>query len=379
MIKYTLGDVVKVISKRVDNPSNCEYDKFVGLEHYVSGEIEIKKYGDTSLLKSAMKVFKSGDILIARRNVYLKRASIVNFDGITSGDSIVLRTEDNLLRRIIPFILNTDDFWGYAEKFSDGTMSKRLSPKVLLEYEFSLPEKDKQEKLSELLWAFNNTKEAYKKLIYFTDELIESKFIEMFGLPTDNAKGFDKGTIRDVVSEVKYGTSKPASDGGQFPYLRMNNITYDGKLDLTDLKFIDISEQEIEKYIVRKGDILFNRTNSKELVGKTCMFNLDKPMIIAGYIIRVRVNDKLLPEYLSTFLNLKYSKNSLFEMCKSAIGQANINAQELQDIEIIIPPVCLQYEFLDLLHRTDKSKLELKQALVELDATCKKIIHENIA
>lgn len=178
----------------------------------------------------------------------------------------------------------------------------------------------------------------------------------MFGLPSDNAKCFDKGIIRNVVSEVKYGTSKPASDGGEYPYLRMNNITYDGQLDLKDLKFIDMPEKEIEKCVVRKGDILFNRTNSMELVGKTCLFNLDRPMIIAGYIIRMRVNEKVLPEYLSTFLNLKYSKDILYEMCKAAIGQANINAQELQNIEIIIPPIDMQYKFLSLLHQTDKSK-----------------------
>lgn len=178
----------------------------------------------------------------------------------------------------------------------------------------------------------------------------------MFGLPIDNVKCFKKGTIREVVSEVKYGTSKPATIGGKYPYLRMNNITYEGQLDLTDLKFIDIPDKEIEKCVVRKGDVLFNRTNSKELVGKTCVFNIDTPMVIAGYIIRVKVNEKVIPEYLSTFLNLKYSKNILFEMCKAAIGQANINAQELQDIEIIIPPMSLQLKFLDLLHQTDKSK-----------------------
>lgn len=204
----------------------------------------------------------------------------------------------------------------------------------------------------------------FVELIHQTDKSkfvcysnFKSQFIEMFGLPIDNVKCFKKGTIREVVSEVKYGTSKPATIGGKYPYLRMNNITYEGQLDLTDLKFIDIPDKEIEKCVVRKGDVLFNRTNSKELVGKTCVFNIDTPMVIAGYIIRVKVNEKVIPEYLSTFLNLKYSKNILFEMCKAAIGQANINAQELQDIEIIIPPMSLQLKFLDLLHQTDKSKL----------------------
>ena len=83
---------------------------------------------------------------------------------------------------------------------------------------------------------------------------------------------------------------------------------------------------------VKKGDVLFNRTNSRELVGKTCAFMLDAPMIIAGYIIRLRMNGKVCPEYLSTFLNLDSSKKMLMALSKGAVGQANINAKEVQAV-----------------------------------------------
>lgn len=145
MIHYKLADVVKEISERENNPSTSIYERFVGLEHYVSGEVEIKKYGSTANLNSAMKVFRSGDILVARRNVYLKRASVVFFDGLTSGDSIVLRAKDKRIGKLLPFVLNTQEFWDYADKYSDGTMSKRLSPKVLLQYEFDLPDENEQD------------------------------------------------------------------------------------------------------------------------------------------------------------------------------------------------------------------------------------------
>ena len=189
----------------------------------------------------------------------------------------------------------------------------------------------------------------------------------MFGDPEINPFGWTEGTVRDVVSEVRYGTSKPAIDNGRYPYLRMNNITYDGQLDLTDLKRIDIPEKEVEKCIVSRGDVLFNRTNSKELVGKTCLFNLDTPMVIAGYIIRVKVNELILPEYLVTLLNTPYGKKTLFDMCKAAIGQANINAQELQDIHIFIPPIDIQQQFVSLLKQVDKSKFALLQNIEKLE------------
>ena len=145
----------------------------------------------------------------------------------------------------------------------------------------------------------------------------------------------------------------------------MNNITYSGELDLSDTKTIDVPDEELPKYTVRRGDVLFNRTNSKELVGKTCVYNRDEMMVLAGFIVRVRVNDRILPEILSAFLNTDFSKQMLLAMCKVAIGQANINAQELQSIGIYIPPIELQKEFVAFKEQLDKSKIAVQKALDE--------------
>ena len=181
MAHYKLSDVVVEINERENNPSCSKYERFVGLEHYVSGEVIIRNYGSTELLASSMKIFKNGDILVARRNVYLKRASMVDFDGLTSGDSIVLRAKNPVIGRVLPFVLNTEEFWDFADQYSDGTMSKRLSPKTLMTYEFDLPEENELEYFGNLLWAANDTKESYQQLLVQTDELVKSQFIEMFG------------------------------------------------------------------------------------------------------------------------------------------------------------------------------------------------------
>ena len=186
---------------------------------------------------------------------------------------------------------------------------------------------------------------------------LKSQFIEMFGLPENNAHRFDVGVIGDVVKDVHYGTAKKAIDKGKYIYLRMNNITYDGELDLSDIKRIDVPDKDLPGCMVQRGDVLFNRTNSKDLVGKTCCFSDDEPMIIAGYIIRLRMNGKVLPEYLSVFMNLERSKKMLYSMAKGAVGQANINAKEVQSIEIVIPPMDIQNSFLTLSRQSDKSKL----------------------
>lgn len=169
-------------------------------------------------------------------------------------------------------------------------------------------------------------------------------------------------TIRDVVADVRYGSSRPAVENGQYPYLRMNNITYGGELDLTDTKRINIPDNELDKCTVRRGDLLFNRTNSKELVGKTCVYDRDEMMVLAGFVIRVRVTDRILPEFLSAFLNTDFSKHMLLGMCKAAIGQANINAQEMQNIGIYLPPIEQQQRFVVFKHQTDKLKFAVQNA-----------------
>ena len=242
------------------------------------------------------------------------------------------------------------------QKLTQAAMRKMLIPERTVQ-----EQKNIVSELSEVQAIIRLCQQQLQKL----DELVKARFVEMFGAYPLNPMGWKKGTIRDVVADVRYGSSRPAVDGGKYPYLRMNNITYGGELDLSDVKRIDVPENELEKCTVRRGDVLFNRTNSKELVGKTCVYDRDEMMVLAGFVIRVRVNDLVLPEFLSAFLNTDFSKRTLLRMCKAAIGQANINAQEMQSIGIYIPPIELQKEFVQFKNQTDKSKVAVQKALDE--------------
>jgi type I restriction enzyme, S subunit len=178
---------------------------------------------------------------------------------------------------------------------------------------------------------------------------LRAVFLDIFGDPVTNPKNLPVGTIRDFVETANYGSSAKASEvDGEYPILRMGNITYSGAIDMTDLKYIDLSEKDKPKYLVTKGDLLFNRTNSKELVGKTAVYDGDNPVAIAGYLIRVRTNGTGNTHYISGYLNSTHGKVTLQNICKSIVGMANINAQEMQDIPILIPPVDLQNKYRDI-------------------------------
>ena len=232
--------------------------------------------------------------------------------------------------------------------------------KWLKEVEFMLPSFEEQKEISSNLDKVTHAIDLCNTILEKLDLLVKSQFVEMFGDPVINPKNWEKVYIGDVVTEVKYGTSRPAIDGGKYAYIRMNNLTYDGHLDLSDIKRIDIPDNEIEKCIVHKGDVLFNRTNSVELVGKTCVFNENEDMVIAGYIIRIRLKPYVLPLFLSSYMNTDVLKKRLREIAKGAVNQANINAQELKAIDMYLPPLDLQNQFADFVKTIDKSKFDVQ-------------------
>ncbi len=310
MSRMKLKDIAVEKNERVDNPSQSPYEIFVGLEHYDSGEATIRRYGSTERLESTMKVFQAGDILIARRNVYLKRAATVNFKGLTSGDSIVLHIDNELYRRIVPFVLNTDDFWSYANQHADGTMSKRLSPKLLMEYEFSLPDEN-LERVSDLLWAMERVKKAYRDLITRTDELVKSQFIEMFGDPESALKS--DITISDVA-DVQVGiVIKPtryyAEGSNGVKAFRSLNI---GPMSIQDDDWVYFTEEamkETQRTIARTGDVLVVRSGNP---GTSCVVppEYDGCNVVDLIIAHPKI-DKILPEYLCAYTNMPHGKNQI--------------------------------------------------------------------
>ena len=219
-----------------------------------------------------------------------------------------------------------------------------------------LPSLDEQKKIAKILDKADEIRAKKKLANDKLDEFLKSTFISIFGNPETNDKHWGTGTIRDIVKEAKYGTSSKAGSEGTYPILRMGNLTYEGAITLDDLKYIDLKDNELEKYLVKQGDILFNRTNSKELVGKTAVYRYEQPMAFAGYLVRVRTNEKANAEFLSAFMNSDYMKRILQLKCKNIVGMANINAQELQDFNIYIPPMELQNKFAKIVEHVEAQK-----------------------
>ena len=220
---------------------------------------------------------------------------------------ISCKTPSLLMRFVYRFLIKE------LKKIEDETpfvTVKHLSAKRLNQINIPVPPLSEQQRIVselDLLTSIINKQKAQLKEL---DSLAQSIFYDMFGDPIENPKGWEVKTVGELSSEMRYGTSRPACEEGKYKYLRMGNLTNEGYLNLEDLKKINIPDNEIEKCIVRKGDVLFNRTNSLELIGKTCLFDFDEPMVIAGYLIRVRFKESIVPIYFTRLFNLSEIKRN---------------------------------------------------------------------
>ena len=363
-MKCSISNIANVISESIPNPAESEFDIFVGLEHYDSGEVKVTRYGSTQNLVTAVKVFRKGDILLARRNVYLKRAGLVDFDGVTSGDSIVLRVKDDLsslslqsedIRMYLPFVLNTEEFWNYAEKYSDGTMSKRLSPKTLLQYEFDIPD-DVTEK-NRLLWQAYKTKESYKAMILATDEMVKSQFIEMFGNPVTNPMGWSTKPLCQVAPESPSNTKMK----GRVWVLNLDMIESNSGCIIN--KVFEDSDDLNSVAAFDEGNVLFSKL--RPYLNKVTI--PDGKGYATTELVPLRPHtDELRQHFLSFLLRTD-------EFVKYADGIATgtkmprMPMTALREFKCILPPTELQDLFCGISKQADKSKFELKQAIEKVD------------
>ena len=254
-----------------------------------------------------------------------------------------------------------------------GTTARRrsLPTNTLCDLTFPLPSLESQRIVVKRMSMIATLLDDAGSRLSALDGLVKSQFVEMFGDGEWTSK-----TIGELATDIRYGTSKKATECGKYTYLRMNNLTDDGKLAYDDVKYIDLSGDELEKCQVVDGDLLFNRTNSREKVGKTAVFHGDTSMVIAGYIIRVRLGEEMRSDYLSVFMNLSTTKAMLRSIAKGAVHQANINSKELAAIKVPVAPIELQDRFLDFVARVDKLGFDVQQQIEKLETLKQSLMQE---
>ena len=177
-----------------------------------------------------------------------------------------------------------------------------------------------------------------------------------FELPT----GWKWVRLGEIAEGFMYGTSAKSSSFGTCPVLRMGNIQ-DGMIDWEKLVYSN-NEEEISKYALRKFDLLFNRTNSREIVGKTAIYESDKQAIYAGYLVRFRIILSN-PYFINYVLNSPMHREWCNAMKTDALGQSNINAEKLKKFVLPLPPLAEQQRIVDIVSAGLDNIWELKKQI----------------
>jgi type I restriction enzyme, S subunit len=203
---------------------------------------------------------------------------------------------------------------------------------------------------------------------------------------SNSQNGWSLTTFADIVLMSQYGLSCAASTEGNIPLLRMNNLSDDGLLDISDVSYVKLSDAELKRFLLQRGDLLFNRTNSFALVGKATVFDLEGSFVCASYLIRFKLDtSRVEPQFINYFFNSAASKAKLRRLATRGVSQSNINPTVLQRRFLIpTPPLPEQREIIEILSAWDRSirftkqlietKVQFKRALAQQVLTGKKRI-----
>lgn len=372
MTHVCLSDVAREIKQKV--PVDQELPT-VGLEHLDPGEVELAHW-DEGVETTFTKAFSKGQVLFGRRRAYLRKAAVAPFDGICSGDITVIAPKDNLSPRLLPFIIQNDALFEHAVTNSAGSLSPRVKWQSLSQFEFELPSIAKQEDLADILWTAQETRSHYRQLLTACDDVVKSQFVEMFG---DEKWGFKP--LSECVDSIDTGKSMNCGEGprgvGGFGVLKLSALS-SGTFVASENKVISkdnfMSIKEVEK-----GDLLFARKNTPELVGTTVYVpNEVRGLMFPDLVFRMKpkdVNALYLLAYMRSDRGLDLIQGMAHGSAKSMV---NIPKTQLARLPVPVPPLELQQEFADFVAQVDKSKFAVQKALDELNATTKKILNQEL-
>jgi len=224
-----------------------------------------------------------------------------------------------------------------------------------------------QKQIAEILEKADQAKQKRKEANKLTEQFLQSAFIEMFGDPVKNPKGWEVRQLIELVEKFQYGTSIKSSQEG-IPVLRIPNIVQ-GIIDVTELKRVQLSIGEEKSLVLNNGDILFVRTNGNpDFVGRCALFDLKDKFVFASYLIRAIIKQKILdPQFLVYLLGNANYRSVVRSKCSTTAGQFNINTKGLGCLPIILPPLSLQQQFSELVQKTEALKEKQKASGKELE------------
>ena len=356
MSRVKFGDVVKDVKINIDRLNN-PYEYYVAGDHMDSEDLTIHRKGcftTDDVGPAFIRVFKPGQILYGSRRTYLKKIAVADFEGVCANTTFVFETKDPhaFEQRLLPFIMLSKDFTTWSIAKSKGSTNPYVLFSDLADFEFELPPLEEQKVLVDKLWAAYRLKEAYKKLLVATDEMVKSQFIEMFDFNdlslTSPANDFSKYCKDDTSSATKIVAGDYLSKG-IYPI-------YDQSKDNTIAGYTNKKEglcDNVPAVLFGDHSRVIKYINTPFFIGADGV-----------KIIRPKINE-IIPEFL--YYDLKYHTipNTGYNRHFKFVKMLKLTKASMEK----------QNEFLLIARQADKSKFELRKSIDAIDKVIRSLIN----
>ena len=325
-------------------------------------------------LRSAKCSFDERHVLYSKLRPYLNKVVLPDSRGVGTSELLPLLPNPlRMDREFLAFYLRSPDFVDFAVANSRGANLPRVAMGALWTHRVPMPSLDEQRcivrRIRECMERIDEIRRLREEGIR-ESKAIESAIFHDFLHDDRGVPRWSVVLLGDLTKSSRYGISSRANlEPMGVPILRMGNIV-DGYLDFSNLKYVELPDGKKGKYLLRPGDVLINRTNSLELVGKAATFDRqDGEWIFASYLVRIQVDTKrVLPEFVTATINGRMGREYVLRTARRAIGMVNINAKEMEGFPISLPPLDVQRELVDRLAEVRRVSQQIRFGLGAEDA-----------
>ena len=335
-------------------------------------------------LVSDKQLLKKNDIVMCMSSGSSKivgKSAILDhdWDGTFGAFLAVIRTYTaKCLPEYIAYFLQSDGFRKWTES-SSGANIKNIRKSELASFQIPIPPLAEQRRIVDILNRADSIRRLRKQAINTARQLIPALFIDMFGDPATNPQGWlvvDLGEL--ITSGPQNGLYKPASCYGEgVPILRIDGF-YDGVVtDYANLRRLNVTKEELEKYRLNQNDIVINRVNSPDYLGKSALIQgAPEETVFESNMMRFAVDGgRIEPRYLIFHLQLAAIKNQILAKAKHAINQSSINQSDVKSLRLILPPMELQTEFVNRVIEIRSITAQQNNSLLKAEMTFRSLLN----